>query len=295
MSRTRCSSSTPSSVGRSRSAGARDAEHLTSSRAVPPSGLTFVTTGTCTIAANQAGNANYNAAPQVQQSFTISTPAGLGIVITGGSGTPKASCGSVSVNYTCNITGVGSGFADLDVPGIVFDRNLQPTTLTALALGIIANANRDPRLNRVFSTYTASNPSIYLDIDREKAQALGLARHRRVVDRLHVDAELVEQGVEMGRPSLLRLEASGSGAANRPARRTMPNPSSTATPRLCAPRSTSASARPEVDHDSPSARKAGSRLSSTSRARKAWAKAWGISAGWPAPWAAARPSTTRSM
>jgi multidrug efflux pump subunit AcrB len=26
----------------------------------------------------------------------------------------------------------------------------------------------------VFSTYTASNPSIYLDIDREKAQALGL-------------------------------------------------------------------------------------------------------------------------
>src|SRR4029077_1961611 len=33
---------------------------------------------------------------------------------------------------------------------------------------------RDPRLTRVFSTYTASNPSIFLDIDREKAQALGL-------------------------------------------------------------------------------------------------------------------------
>lgn len=33
------------------------------------------------------------------------------------------------------------GFADLDVPGIVFDRNLQPTTLTALALGVIANAD----------------------------------------------------------------------------------------------------------------------------------------------------------
>jgi hypothetical protein len=32
------------------------------------------------------------------------------------------------------------GFADLDVPGIVFDRDLQPTTLTALALGVIANA-----------------------------------------------------------------------------------------------------------------------------------------------------------
>ena len=27
--------------------------------------------GTCVIDANQAGNANYNAAPQVQQSFTV--------------------------------------------------------------------------------------------------------------------------------------------------------------------------------------------------------------------------------
>jgi len=40
--------------------------------------------------------------------------------------------------------------------------------------GLVAAANRDPRLTRVFSTFTASNPSIYLDIDREKAQALGL-------------------------------------------------------------------------------------------------------------------------
>src|SRR6202008_4806159 len=40
--------------------------------------------------------------------------------------------------------------------------------------GLIAAANRDPRLARVFSTFTATNPSIYLDIDRAKAQALGL-------------------------------------------------------------------------------------------------------------------------
>src|SRR3954447_5568112 len=32
----------------------------------------------------------------------------------------------------------------------------------------------DARLARVFSTFTASTPSIYLDIDRDKAQALGL-------------------------------------------------------------------------------------------------------------------------
>ena len=41
--------------------------------------------------------------------------------------------------------------------------------------GLVAAANQDPRLTRVFSTFTASNPSIWLDIDREKAQALGLS------------------------------------------------------------------------------------------------------------------------
>ena len=33
--------------------------------------ITFIAAATCTINANQAGNANYNAAPQVQQTFTV--------------------------------------------------------------------------------------------------------------------------------------------------------------------------------------------------------------------------------
>ena len=41
--------------------------------------------------------------------------------------------------------------------------------------GLLAAANSDPRMSRVFSTFTATNPSLYLDIDREKAQALGLS------------------------------------------------------------------------------------------------------------------------
>ena len=40
--------------------------------------------------------------------------------------------------------------------------------------GLVANANKDPRLTRVFSTFTNSNPSLFLDIDRVKAQALGV-------------------------------------------------------------------------------------------------------------------------
>jgi len=49
-----------------------------------------------------------------------------------------------------------------------------PAALGSVMSGLIGAANRDPRLTRVFSTFTATNPSIYLDIDRSKAQALGL-------------------------------------------------------------------------------------------------------------------------
>ncbi|GJE79755.1 efflux RND transporter permease subunit [Methylorubrum thiocyanatum] len=50
-----------------------------------------------------------------------------------------------------------------------------PAAIDAVVRGLTAAANRDPQLARVFSTFTASNPSIYLDIDRTKAQVLGLA------------------------------------------------------------------------------------------------------------------------
>ena len=49
-----------------------------------------------------------------------------------------------------------------------------PAAMNAVMQGLIASANQNPQLTRVFSTYTANNPSIYLDIDRQKAQALGL-------------------------------------------------------------------------------------------------------------------------
>jgi hydrophobe/amphiphile efflux-1 (HAE1) family protein len=52
----------------------------------------------------------------------------------------------------------------------------QPPEQIGSALGgLLGAANSDPRLTQVFSTFTASNPSIYLDIDRDKAQALGLS------------------------------------------------------------------------------------------------------------------------
>jgi hydrophobe/amphiphile efflux-1 (HAE1) family protein len=50
-----------------------------------------------------------------------------------------------------------------------------PAAMNSVMQGLLAAANQNPQLTRVFSTFTASNPSIYLDIDRQKAQALGLA------------------------------------------------------------------------------------------------------------------------
>ncbi|OCC04008.1 RND transporter [Labrys sp. WJW] len=50
----------------------------------------------------------------------------------------------------------------------------EPATMAGVAQGLIAAANQDPKLSRVFTTFSANNPSIFLDIDRDKAQALGL-------------------------------------------------------------------------------------------------------------------------
>ncbi len=49
-----------------------------------------------------------------------------------------------------------------------------PKTLAQALRGLLVAANQDPQLSRVFSTFTATNPSIYLDIDRDKAQVLGV-------------------------------------------------------------------------------------------------------------------------
>jgi hydrophobe/amphiphile efflux-1 (HAE1) family protein len=53
-------------------------------------------------------------------------------------------------------------------------RGGDPKELAQVVRGLTVAANQDPQLTRVFSTYSATNPSIYLDIDRDKAQILGV-------------------------------------------------------------------------------------------------------------------------
>jgi hydrophobe/amphiphile efflux-1 (HAE1) family protein len=66
--------------------------------------------------------------------------------------------------------GTGGGFAyvleDL--------RGGDPKVLAQALRGLVVAANQNPLLSRVFTTFSATNPSVFLDIDRDKAQILGV-------------------------------------------------------------------------------------------------------------------------
>ena len=53
-------------------------------------------------------------------------------------------------------------------------RGGDPNALAQAVRGLVVAANQNPQLSRVFSTYSATNPSIYLDINRDKVQILGV-------------------------------------------------------------------------------------------------------------------------
>jgi len=65
-------------------------------------------------------------------------------------------------------TGGGFSFVLQDLRGGA------PQDLAQVTRGLVIAANQNPQLSRVFSTYSATNPSIYLDIDRDKARILGV-------------------------------------------------------------------------------------------------------------------------
>ncbi len=50
----------------------------------------------------------------------------------------------------------------------------EPAELGGVAGGLMVAANQDPRLAAVFTTFSPTTPSLFLDIDRDKAQALGV-------------------------------------------------------------------------------------------------------------------------
>ncbi|APG84970.1 efflux RND transporter permease subunit [Sinorhizobium americanum] len=67
--------------------------------------------------------------------------------------------------------GTGSGFEYqlLDLQG------RSAADLAATAGGLIIAANQNPKLGPTFTTYSASSPQLYLDVDRDRVQALGVS------------------------------------------------------------------------------------------------------------------------
>ena len=79
----------------------------TSVCSISGSTVSFTADGTCVIDANQAGNANYNAAPQVQQSFVVDTPPTVTSTnpANGATSVPLASTISITFSKSVNVTG----------------------------------------------------------------------------------------------------------------------------------------------------------------------------------------------
>ena len=66
--------------------------------------------------------------------------------------------------------GTGSGFEYQ----LVSLRGADPAEIAAATRAMVFAANQNPALNRVFTTYSASTPQLYLDLSREKVQTLGV-------------------------------------------------------------------------------------------------------------------------
>jgi outer membrane protein OmpA-like peptidoglycan-associated protein len=105
-------------------------------------GLTIVSTGTCTIDANDTGGPGYAAAPEISDSFTVTGPT-QNIVFTSGSPTaPK-----VGDTFTPTATGGGSGnpvtfSLDASSSGCTYDATTNLVTITSAKSHCVIDANQ---------------------------------------------------------------------------------------------------------------------------------------------------------
>ncbi|TDR48467.1 hypothetical protein DFR29_10187 [Tahibacter aquaticus] len=149
------------------------------------SSVSFIGVGTCVINANQAGNANYNAAPQVQQSFAVgkgsqsisyTSPAPTTAVVAGpaytvtatsSAGLPVVFSIDASASSVCSITGASVSFQSAGTCVINADQagnasyNAAPTAQQSFSVGrgsqIISFTSTAPTAARVGGpTYTVS-------------------------------------------------------------------------------------------------------------------------------------------
>jgi hypothetical protein len=97
--------------------------------------------------------------PADQFSYTAAaTPAGLGIQIKTGTGTPLLSCGTIGSSYTCNITGVGSDGSATYYVQFVTSSGL-PVVFSTTTSSTITDPNGTPTSLVIPANAATSSPS----------------------------------------------------------------------------------------------------------------------------------------
>ncbi len=175
--------------------------------------VTGVAVGMCTIAANQAGNANYNPAPQATQSFNI----GMGkqtisfgaapTVVVGGTGTVSATGGGSGnpVVFSSTTTGICT---------------VSGSTVTGVAVGACTiaanqagNANYNPA-SQATQSFTIAKPtstSLYMDEARVYPQVIMVGISPSIIDVSDTSFDILA----LVRPGLYALQdvTLGQGAS----------------------------------------------------------------------------------
>ena len=77
-----------------------------------------------------------------------------------------------------------------------------PRDLAAVADGLVIAANQNPALAGVFTTYGASTPQVYLKLDRERAETLGVVDRRYLQRAADDDGRHLRQRLQPLRPHL---------------------------------------------------------------------------------------------
>ncbi|MFJ1268675.1 fibronectin type III domain-containing protein [Legionella lytica] len=129
--------------------------------------VSFIGAGTCTLNANQGGDSNYNAAPQLQQNFTVgqgsqsisyTSPAPTGAVVAGAPYTPTATATSgLAVTFTVDAT--SSAVCSINA-GVVSFIGIGTCTLNANQNGD-SNYNAAPQLQQNFTVGQGSQSISY--------------------------------------------------------------------------------------------------------------------------------------
>ncbi|HVT57333.1 MAG TPA: Ig-like domain-containing protein [Thermoanaerobaculia bacterium] len=102
--------------------------------------VSFTADGTCVIDANQAGNSNYNAAPQVQQSFLVDAPPTVTSTNPANGATSVPLGSSISITFSKSVNVTGSAFTLVCSPGSAPAFTVTPASpATTFTLSHVAN------------------------------------------------------------------------------------------------------------------------------------------------------------